>query len=163
VSPRLRWAAGALGAVALLAVAPTASLAHGGEGMEAENLSKQPARTLAQQAMSELRVRHDTAEAAEQLDAAVESEDQSDVDSKLVNEAMEALDAGRTEEAISTLDRALSRPLGEESGAALHESGREFQPATDTQEVVAIILGAAALLLGAWLLWRARRTRAASP
>jgi LPXTG-motif cell wall-anchored protein len=158
---RILLAASALSIAA--ALAPAIGWAHGGDSMEAENLSEQPARTLAQQAMSELRVRHDMDAAAEQLDAAVESKDQSDVDSALVNQAMEALDAGREDEAISTLDRALSRPLGEESGAALHESGREFQPGTDTQEVVAIVLGAALLLLAGFLLFRGRRVGAPSP
>jgi LPXTG-motif cell wall-anchored protein len=151
------------GAIALLALAPAASFAHGGESMEAENLSQQPARTLAQQALAELRVRHDTEQAATLLDAAVESEDQRDVDTALVNNAMETLDAGDETHAVSMLDQALSRPLGEQSGAALHESGREFQPATGTQEIVAIVLGAVALALAALLLARGRRERAASP
>jgi hypothetical protein len=153
-------------AVALLmALAlPAAGWAHGEEeSMESEALADQPARTLAQQAISELRVRHDMEEAAMRLDAAVESKDKADIDPPLLNQAMETLDAGNEAEAISLLDRALSEPLGEQSGVALHESGREFQPGTDTQEVVAIILGAAALLLAAALLIRGRRGGAASP
>jgi LPXTG-motif cell wall-anchored protein len=162
MSARLSVSLAVAATLAALAL-PATALAHGGDEMEAESMSQQPARTLAQQAMSELRVRNDMKTAAEQLDAAVESTDQSDVDPKLVNQAMEALDAGHTDEAISTLDRALSQPLGQESGAALHESGREFQPGTDTQEVVAIVLGAAVLLLAGWLLWRGRRAGAPSP
>lgn len=146
----------------LLAGAANVS-AHGDESMEADSLSQQPARTLAQQAIAELRVRHDTEEAAMRLDAAVESKDQSDVDSAQLNQAMETLDAGNEDQAVSMLDHALSQPLGEESGAALHESGREFQPGTGTQEVVAIALGAAALLLAGFLLLRGRRAGASSP
>jgi hypothetical protein len=50
------------------------------------------------------------------------------------------------------LDDALSRPLGANSGKALHESGREFQPATGGQEVVAIVAGALLVLFGGALL-----------
>ena len=151
------------GALALVALAPADARAHGGGGMEAENLAEQPARTLAQQALSELRVRGDMEEAAARLDAAVESKDQSDVDSAQVNQAMETLDGGNMDQAISILDHALSQPLGQASGAALHESGREFQPATGAQEIVAIALGAVALLIAGFLLLRGRRPRASSP
>jgi LPXTG-motif cell wall-anchored protein len=145
-----------------LGLAPATGWAHGGEEMEAENLSEQPARTLAQQAMSELRVRHDMETAATQLDAAVESHDKADVDAALLNQAMETLDAGNETDAVILLDQALSKPLGETSGAALHESGREFQPATGAQEIVAIVVGALLLLLAAFLLLRGRRPGARS-
>jgi LPXTG-motif cell wall-anchored protein len=147
----------ATAAIATMLAAPPLAFAHGGDEMEAENLAQQPARTLAQQAMSELRVREDTEEAAARLDAAVESDDQSDIDPVLLNHAMETLDAGDDNGAVNLLDQALSRPLGEASGAALHESGREFQPATGAQEIVAIVLGALLLLLAAFLLLRGRR------
>jgi LPXTG-motif cell wall-anchored protein len=140
---------------------PAVVIAHGGDEMETQNLSEQPARTLAQQALAELRVRHDMEAAATRLDAAVESKDQRDVDSAGVNQAMETLDSGNETAAISMLDHALSQPLGQESGAALHESGREFQPATGAQEIVAIVLGALLLLLGAVLLLRRGRAGAA--
>lgn len=160
---RARTAALVLAAlVALLLFLPALVIAHGGNEMETENLSQQPARTLAQQALAELRVRHDMEAAASRLDAAVQSKDQSDVDPALVNQAMETLDAGNEVQAVSTLDRALSEPLGQASGAALHESGREFQPATGAQEIVAIALGAALLLLAILLLLRDRR-RPSSP
>jgi LPXTG-motif cell wall-anchored protein len=136
--------------------------AHGGNEMETQDLQQQPARTLAQQALAELRVRHDMEAAASRLDAAVESKDQSDVDPQMVNQAMETLDAGDEAQAVTLLDHALSQPLGESSGAALHESGREFQPGTGTQEVVAIILGAVLLLLAGLLLLRNRRASARS-
>ena len=139
---------------------PAVVVAHGGNEMETQNLSEQPARTLAQQALAELRVRHDMEAAASRLDAAVQSKDQSDVDPALVNQAMETLDSGNEAQAVSTLDHALSEPLGQASGAALHESGREFQPATGAQEIVAIILGAALLLISALLLVRKRHTSA---
>ena len=142
--------------VAALMILPALVIAHGGNEMETQNLAQQPARTLAQQALAELRVRHDMEAAASRLDAAVQSKDQGDVDTKLVNQAMETLDAGNEAQAVSTLDRALSQPLGQASGAALHESGREFQPATGTQEIVAIVLGVALILLAGFLLLRRR-------
>ncbi len=145
----LALAMAALGAIALPAAT---ALAHGGDEMEVAELSKQPARILAQQALAELRVRNDSEEAAVRLDAALESEDTADVDMPLLRKATETLDGGDPQGAIPLLDGALSRPLGAESGKALHESGREFQPGTDTQEVVAIVTGAVLLLLGAALL-----------
>ncbi len=144
-----------------LAAWPTGAHAHGAEGpaMQSEEeevatLAEQPARTLAQQALAELLVRGDSHEAGVRLDAALESEDQSDIDVKLLRRATETLDGGDPEGAVPLLDEALSRPLGAASGKALHESGREFRPATGTQEVVAIIAGAVLLLLGGALLLR---------
>jgi LPXTG-motif cell wall-anchored protein len=144
-----------------LALAPQIASAHGGEEAEVTELSMQPARVLAQQALAELEVRNDAEEAAVRLDAALESEDQSDIDLKLLNQATETLDGGDPEGAVALLDEALSRPLGAASGKALHESGREFQPATGAQEVVGIALGAALLVLGGALLLRGRLHRPA--
>jgi hypothetical protein len=159
--PPLRFGLVTVAALAALAFPPSA-WAHGGEEEEMEGLTMQPARTLAQQALAELKVRGDTEEAAVRLDAALESEDQSDIDVKVLNQATETLDGGDPDAAIPLLDEALSRPLGEESGQAEHEAGREFQPGTDTQEVVAIILGAMALLAGAALLAHGARSRGSS-
>ena len=131
--------------------------AHGGDEMAVQALKMQPARTLAQQALAELRVGSGTEEAVTQLDAALESKDQSAIDGPLLRKATETLDGGNPEGAIRLLDEALSRPLGAASGKALHESGREFQPATGAQEVVAIVLGAAFVLVGAGLLLGRRR------
>ena len=178
-------AAVVLAALGLAALVPVAAIAHGdeetaieapqggaepggaGEAMseeaEVEALAIQPARILAQQALAELKVRGDAHEAAVRLDAALKSEDQSDVDVMLLREATETLDGGDPEGAIPLLDRALSRPLGQESGEALHEAGREFQPSTGSQEVVAIILGAVAVLLGGLLLARGRRVGGQAP
>lgn len=146
---------------AVVGLVPTAASAHGGDETALENLKMQPARTLAQQALAELRVRNDVEEAATRLDAALESKDQGKIDIPLLRRATETLDGGDPEGAIPLLDAALSRPLGAASGEALHESGREFQPGTDTQEVIAIIAGALALLGGALLLFRGRATRPA--
>lgn len=149
----------AVAAVALV-VWPAGALAHGEEQIPASEeaeiaeLSEQPARVLAQQALAELQVRGDSGEAGVRLDAALESNDQSDIDTRLLGEAAETLDGGDPEGAVPLLDEALSRPLGAASGKALHEAGREFQPATGAQEVVAIIAGAVALLLGGALLLR---------
>ena len=142
--------------VALLALPATAT-AHGAEaGGKASELAMQPARVLAQQALSLLRVRNDVKEAALRLDAALESKDKSDIDVARLRAATEALDSGRPEAAIPLLDQALSRPLGSDAGKALHESGREFKPGTDAQEVVAIILGTVLILIGAAGLIRSR-------
>jgi hypothetical protein len=70
----------------------------------------------------------------------------------VLRRATETLDSGRTETAIPLLDEALSRPLDAKSGKALHESGREFQPAKGAQEIVAILAGALLVLLGGALL-----------
>jgi hypothetical protein len=152
--PALIIVAGFVGAL------PAAALAHGGDEAGVEALSNQPARILAQQALAELQIRNDSEEAAMRLDAAVESEDTSDVDLTLLERAMKTVDEGDPQAAIPLLDRALSEPLGESSGSALHEAGREFQPGTGTQEVIAIILGALLLLAGAVSLYtsRARET-----
>ena len=136
-------------------LAPGIAQAHGG-GQEADALAMQPARILAQQALAELRVRNDVKEAAVRLDAALESKDRSAINLSQLEEAMELVDAGSPDAAIPLLDRALSLPLGASSGKALHQAGREFQPATGAQEVIAIAAGAALLGLGTLLLWRAR-------
>ena len=151
-----------IAAVAALALAgallaPAAAGAHGGGGEEAKAMAMQPARTLAQQALAELRIRGGVKEAAERLDAALESKDKSDIDVAELRRAMQTVDEGSPDAAIPMLDRALSRPLGASSGKALHEAGREFQPGTGAQEIVAIIAGAALLALGGLLLLRHRR------
>lgn len=112
--------------------------------------------------LATLEVSGDEVEAGERLEAATLSDDPADVDIELVDEAMEALEVGDHEQAVSLLDAALSRPLGADAGKSLHEAGREFRPATGTQEVVGIIAGAALILLGAWAL-RPRRLRGAAP
>jgi hypothetical protein len=137
---------------------PAGEFAHGDEeSEEAAALAKQPARALAQQATALVLVRGDAGEAAMRLDAAVESKDKSDIDSALLERAMETLDDGDSNRAVTMLDEALSRPLGSDSGKALHEAGREFRPATGAQEVVAIAAGAAALSLGLLALRAGRR------
>ena len=140
---------------------PAAALPHGGgEGEEMEGLELQPSRVLAQQALAVLRVNGDTEEASMRVDAALESDDQDDVDLALLEEADEAVDSGDGDRAIELLDVALSRPLGAESGKELHESGREFTPGFGAQEVVAIVAGVLALGLGVLALapWRRSRT-----
>lgn len=91
-----------------------------------------------------------------QLDAALESKDKSDIDVARLRQATETLDAGRPTDAIPLLDEALSRPLGSDTGKALHEAGREFRPATVAAEIVAIALGALLTLFGGAALWRTR-------
>lgn len=155
--------------LALLVPAP-ASWAHGdeeeaepaaGSGVTAEeaemqDLVRQPARVLAQQALAMLEVTGDDVEAGERVEAALESDDSDDVDVATLEEAAEALEAGDHEAAVPLLDAALSRPLGAESGKALHEAGRDFEPGTGVQSVVAIVAGAALLGLGVLALapWR---------
>lgn len=131
--------------------------AEGAEGAEMEALALQPARVLAQQALAMLEVQGDDVEAAERIEAALVSKDQADVDPQVLAEAAEALDAGDHEAAVPLIDEALSRPLGAAEGKALHEAGREFQPGTGTQEVVAIIAGVALLGLGLFALAPRRR------
>lgn len=156
-----------LGVVTVLLV-PTGALAHGGGAMaasaEAEiaQLSKQPARVLAQQALATLQIRNDRETAAMRLDAALESKDRSDVDFARLTKATETLDGGDPAAAATMLDEALSRPLGADRGKALHEAGREFTPEAATQEVVGTAVGVVLLLLGAVGLRRSRTSAAPS-
>ncbi len=139
--------------------APSTVIAHGDEEAmsgDVAALAKQPARVLAQQAIGLLEIRNQREEAAARLDAALESKDQHGIDVATLRQAMETLDAGHESAAVPLLDRALSEPLGASSGKALHEAGREFQPATGAQEYVGIALGTALLALGAGLLLRRR-------
>lgn len=150
-------------AVALLLAVPATALATGGGSEEMEALELQPARILAQQAIAVLRVQGDQEEASMRVDAALESEDQQDVDVALLEQADEAIDGGDLDRGVMLLDQALSRPLGAASGKELHESGREFTPAFGAQEVVAIAAGALLLGLGVLALapWRRPRRPAA--
>jgi len=56
-------------------------------------------------------------------------------------QATETLDSGDPESAIPLLDAALSHPLGAEQGLAMHEAGRQFEPATGVAEIVSISPG----------------------
>ena len=144
-----------LGVLAVLLTVPASAVAHGGGSeTDVKQLAMEPARTLAQQAMATLRVSGDTKEAAMRLDAALESKDSRDIDVARLRDAMETLDSGDPKAAVPLLDEALSRPLGSDSGKALHEAGREFKPGTGTQEIVAIALGSVLLLIGAFALRR---------
>ena len=142
-------------------VAASGATAHGGDEMAIEGLKMQPASTLAQQALVELRVNGDTEDAAARLDAALQSKDMGGIDMALLKQATETLDGGDPTGAIPLLDEALSRPNGAKSGAALHVAGEEFQPATGTQEIVAIVAGVCLLLLGLLALrpWRRESAR----
>lgn len=146
---RHRLTATLIGA-ALLAVSAGASMAqaHGGDEMAVASLKKQPASTLAQQALAELRIRNDTEEAAVRLDAALESKDTGGVDMTVLEKATETLDGGNPQGAIPLIDEALSRPGSANGEAALHEAGREYRPATGSQEIVGIVAGAFLLVLG---------------
>lgn len=151
-----------LGIVAV--IAPAAALGHGDDeeaAAEMEELALQPARILAQQALAMLSIAGDDVEAGERLEAALESEDQDDVDVESLGEASARLERGDSEAAIALIDQALSRPLGADQGAALHEAGREYRPARGAQEIVGIIVGGALLLLGLLLLLGRRPTAGA--
>lgn len=160
----MRLRAAMLAVIALLAM-PAAAVATGGDAeMEDAALQAQPARTLAQQALAVLEVREDSEDARMRIDAALESEDQDDVDIGLVRQADEALDGGDAARAEDLLNRALGGgplPVDDEAPAlsddALHNAGRAFEPNSTGQEVVAAIAGVALLALGALLLARHRR------
>lgn len=147
-----------LTAIVLLAF-PSGALAHGEESAEVEQLSLQPARVLAQQALAGLIVLGDSEEAAVRLDAALESEDRSDIDFKALQEATETLDGGDPEGAIPLLDEALSFPPGSSEEDPLHASGREFRPAFGAAEIIGIASGSLLLLIGGAALWRSRGRR----
>ena len=177
---RLKLTIASLIALVLLVATPAAALGHGDESetqaapkpkpgqteaeaeMAAEEaevaaLARQPARVLAQQALALLEVRQDDHEAGVRLDAAQQSDDQDDVDGALLRRATATLDGGDAAGAVPLLDQALSRPLGDDRGKALHEAERSFSPAQTTQEAVAIISGAALLLAAAVFLVIGRR------
>lgn len=162
-----RTLGGLLALVVVLAGAAGA-WAHGDEELPASEeaeiqvLAEQPARVLAQQALALIEVRNDAHEAGVRLDAALESSDQSDLDQPLLMQATETLDGGDPVAAAALLDQALSRPLGADSGKALHESGRQFDPGTGAQEVVGIVLGILLLLGGGAWLWRGPRAAPSS-
>ena len=150
-------------ALVIMLVGPASAVAHGDENLPANEkdeiamLAEQPARVLAQQALAELELRKDANEAAVRLDAALESKDKSDIDRRVLAQATETLDGGDPESAITLLDAALSRPLGAEQGLAMHEAGRQFEPATGAAEIISIVTGALLLLLGTWTLQPSRR------
>lgn len=154
------WLIGAAAVAVILIPGAPSAWAHGdeqlpaGEAAQIAVLAKQPARVLAQQALATIEVSGDSHEAGIRLDAALESNDQSDVDRALLKQATETLDGGDVQGAAPLLDQALSRPLGAGSGKALHEAGREFRPGTGAQEIVGIVLGASLLLLGLLVLRR---------
>lgn len=148
-----------LGALALLML-PAGALAHGdesaGAAADVKELSLQPARVLAQQALASLLINGDKTEAGIRLDAALESTDKSEIDVHVLRQATETLDGGDPEGAIPLLDRALSFPPGSSGEDPLHAAGREFRPAFGTAEVVGIVLGSILLLIGGLALWRGR-------
>ena len=158
----------------LLILGTPAALATGGDepGEMEEALASAPARVLAQQALVLLDVKGDAEEAAERVDAALESKDRSEVDVDLLREADEALDGGDAEQAVPLLNRALGGgpvPAGEEeagaggvSEEALHKAGRAYEPNETAQELVALVVGLALLALAALLLLR-RSPRPSAP
>ena len=91
------------------------------------------------------------------LDAALESRDQQHGGVPRLRRAAETLDGGDTARAQTLIDEALSCPLGATTGKLFHGPGREFGPARGPHEIVAIGVGAAALLLSVLGLLRARR------
>ena len=152
-----------LAASLLLAPAPAAWATGGDEDMKDAALKAQPARTLAQQALAVLDVRDDAEDARMRIDAALESEDQDDVDTALLRQADDALDSGDVAGAKELLNRSLGGgplPVNEDAaaprGAALHNAGRALEPNSTGQEVVAAAAGIALLAPGAVLRLRHR-------
>jgi hypothetical protein len=106
--------------------APQPASGHGkkpeaGEEAEIAELARQPARVLAQQAHALLHIRGDAHEAGVRLDAALESQDQREVDTPTLRRAAETLDGGDAVRAQRLIDEALSRPLAGLSGSGLSE------------------------------------------
>ncbi len=176
----------ALATVVLLALATAVgALAHGGE-MEVEELAKQPAKVLVQQAHA-LLVNGERGEEIElRLDAAELSKDKEGVGIGFLEQAHTALERGDAKTAITHLEHslaeaALEKEAGEPAGSpepsgghggmsdedalqtdaakeAIHSDARELEPGHGTQEVAAGIAGAALLVLAAaGLGWRRRR------
>ena len=164
----------AIFAACLMLIGTTPALATGGDepGEMAEALAAAPARVLAQQALATLDVTGDVEEARERIDAALESKERRDVDIELLRAADEALDGGKSEEAVTLLNRSLGGgpvPTGEEDegGAAredaLHNAGRAYRPNETTQEVIALVAGLALLGLAALVLLGMPQRRRSAP
>lgn len=147
--------------IGLALALPATAGAHGGDESSLARLSRQPARVLAQQAHALLHIRHDRAQAAVRLDAAVASKDNADVDVPSLGLAMQTLDRGGSDQRVMDLiDQALSRPFGAERGKVFHGAGRELSGVQDGQETVGLILGLV-ILAGAFVGLR-RRTEEAT-
>lgn len=113
-----RTALPALAIAIVLVALPQAALAHGGE-----DLSETPARALLQQALGLLTQTDEPVEAAERLEAALESEDQERVQLRPAKKALVALEAGDTAGAAALVKEALEPP--EDSKPAEPASGTE--------------------------------------
>ncbi len=84
---------------------PAATFAHGGEDM-----SKQPARALAQQALALITETDNLAEAKERADAAIKSKDKKDVNTAALRKAGKALGKQDKAEAVKQLEASLTAP-----------------------------------------------------
>lgn len=141
---------------------------HGaGKEMAAEEaeeaaLARWPSRVLAQQALALHRIRGDAHEAESRIHAALASKDQAYVDTHLLRHAHVALDKGNVSRGVNLLDRALSRPLGTDTGKMLHMAGRELPSGQDTQDIVGMVVGGILILIAGGALLRGRRRPAAA-
>lgn len=179
----------ALATVILLTLVTAAgALAHGGE-MEVEELAKQPAKVLVQQAHALLQNGERGEEIELRLDAAELSRDKEAVDTQFLEQAHQALERGNAKTAITHLEHALAeaaleKEAGEPGGSpespgghsgmsdedaldtetakeAIHGAARTLDPGHGAQEIAAGVAGAALLLLAVGGLdWRRRRDAA---
>ena len=169
--------------LAIVAVAAAASLLlsagpAGAHGEEEEALAQAPARTLVQQAIGLLEQAEEPAEAAERLEAALESEDGEGVALASVRDALAALERDDHEEAAEHLNEALAPAETPEEPAEEHEEEgavsaeappssaealshtEEFEPGRGTEEWVGFAVGIVAIVLALALLAARRRTAA---
>lgn len=174
----------ALAAVALLFSWSGSALGHGDEE---DAFAETPARNLVQQALGLLSQADEPAEAAERLEAALESKDTDGVRLPLVREGLASLEDGDDRAAARHLNEALAtaEPAsgdtapaapGEGDGAAAPPTpaeeaetateealahAEEFEPARGSEEWTGLILGVGAISAGAALLLLGRRRRPA--
>lgn len=176
MSSRRRPVSAIAAAMAVLLLSGASALAHGGEE---ETLAETPARSLVQQALGLLAQADDPAEAAERLEAALETEDTAGVALAEVREAIASLRSDDKQAAIERLNEALAANA-ERGGAAdlaaaedENEAHRgpaaeeplghteEFEAERETEEWVGAAVGAAAILAGLVLLLAGHRRQAA--
>ncbi len=163
---------------------PATALANGGI-----DLSKQPSRALAQQAIGLVNEAGDFHEAKERVDAAIKSKDRKDINLAELRKASKALSDQDKSKAIHFLDAALTKTepaakkrkakqekdadheeRGDEEGdgqghqvskGALHKEGRQFKPLRTTEDTVGAIVGGVLVLLGFGGLLMGRRRKSA--
>lgn len=134
----------------VVAALALASPALADEGMPEGENPAQTAQALSLQALAILDWGLSHEEALEKLDAALEAEDKGGVDLRALRAAHEALEQEEVEKAHELLHGVFP------SGVS-HLAGVTYRPTVGVGEIVALIVGALVIALGAFGLMRRRR------